>query len=142
MSERTNAETREWAESALAAHGYGKRHGRWTYRKEQAMAAAIPGALEALVAKCDEVDRLTRILAVERGDESAAPEGWKTARFGTWIHPETDSSVIDDGPCERFIDDDPQERTFVWLLEAMEALNEDLKAADKAREASDGDRLD
>jgi len=105
IGERTNAETRAWAEGVLPE---GAREARWVlddgveyddsgpYVARQPeirdadgccvalthtpgggwdgdLIAASPDLARALIAKCDEVDRLTRILAVERGNRDSAP---------------------------------------------------------------------
>ena len=111
IGERTNAETRAWAEGVLPE---GAREARWVlddgveyddsgpYVARQPeirdadgccvalthtpgggwdgdLIAASPDLARALIAKCDEVERLTRILAVERGDERLA-----TFKGGLW----------------------------------------------------------
>ena len=92
-----------------------------------------------LAAMTAERDRLARILAVERGDESRAPEGWRCGPSGWCVRgPDgQDVSMISreetDGPWVWWAHPDGgegREGTAPSALEAMEA-------ADAAREGSD-----
>lgn len=45
---------------------------------DAALIAEAPTLARAYLAACKEVERLSRVLRVEQGDESAAPKGWHT----------------------------------------------------------------
>ena len=124
MSERTNEETRAWAVEAGDEES-------WT-DYDDAIGVAVD-ACRALIAKCDEVARLTRILAVERGDESAAPEGRRLGDWTGWANdtPGSEAYVERDDPAWAWTFDD--RRASGEAPTALEAM----QAADKAREASD-----
>ena len=51
---------------------------------DAALMAESKRLARAYLAAREEVERLTRVLAVEGGDESAAPEGWRPAMGGAW----------------------------------------------------------
>jgi len=95
-----------------------------------------------VVALRAERDRLARVLAVERGDESQAPDGWR--RWGGGWERRPDPA----GPAEHFIQhfhsqwptphrwerrgiriDDPRHREWPTALEAMEALDAEVSDA-------------
>lgn len=48
------------------------------------LSKAAPAIALAYLAVCEERDRLARVLAVEGGDEAAAPEGWRPTTGGAW----------------------------------------------------------
>lgn len=74
MSERIPTDDlRAWARQALA----GGARGRIARRDLEAHAPDL--AAEVLELRAER-DRLARILAVEQGDESAAPKGWSRVR--------------------------------------------------------------
>jgi len=99
-------------------------------------------ALDRLEAVEAERDRLARILAVERGDESAAPKGWTMTRPGRWSHPYTDDAHA----CVYLLDAGPNQ--WGWYVSAPDASRnhsasaptalEAMEAADAARGGDDG----
>jgi len=83
-----------------------------------------------VVALLAERDRLARVLAVERGDESQAPEGWE--RYGDGWRRSAAAAVIQrfggsstpyrwERRGVRF--DDPRHQEWPTALEAMEAID-------------------
>lgn len=76
--------TDELRAKRAAAHkdGQNVRHDdRWRYAR-----AGASDAFRECLPIAEERDRLLRLLAVERGDESQAPEGWRRPA-GRWIGP-------------------------------------------------------
>jgi hypothetical protein len=77
------------------------------------------------------VARLTRILAVERGDQTQAPAGWQRYGDAAWRIPGPGGVVIQracDGMLDTWIRrgvlrDDPRCRIWPSALEAMEAID-------------------
>ena len=112
---------------------------------ESALGEWMVSRIEAAAYAEAERDRLARTLAVERGDQSQAPEGWQWREFGRWIHPLTRvdlcvvrrthphrpveylhgiSSHRDDGRDHR------SEATYPTALEAMEAADAAMDGAE------------
>jgi len=90
-----------------------------------------------------ERDRLARILAVERGDESQAPEGWRVGASGWFAYGE------DPGQCDREVMREDLTEPWLWVVysddgPAIKQGNapsylEAMDAADTARgEVTDG----
>jgi len=88
----------------------------------------------------NERDRLARILAVERGDEGQAPEGWRVGASGWFAYGE------DPGQCDREIMREDLTEPWLWVIysddgpatqqgPAPSAL-EAMEAADEARKES------
>lgn len=118
----TTEETEKWLNDLYLDYDDGdSTEGMW------AMRDIIHEASERLRAKCTEVDRLTRVLAVERGCEQQAPDGWTFDPHCGWVgaHDVVQRAQIH---CWSRLD---EEVNYPSALEAMEA-------ADAAREASDG----
>ena len=94
---------------------------------------AVADAAERAQAERDalraERDRLARILAVERGDESAAPEGWTMTRPGRWSHPYTDDAHA----CVYLLDTGPNQ--WGWYVSAPDAGRNHSASAPTALEA-------
>lgn len=86
----------------------------------------------ALERVCDERDRLARILAVERGDEAQAPEGWQ--RRGRWFGPSGASVLRGDAPAggQAWVAYGWESQVIGWFRHALEAM-EAADAADAAR---------
>lgn len=91
--------------------------------RNKADAQALAHAPTDIATLLAEVDRLTRLLAVERGDESAAPEGWTWA--GWWEHPRGLDVERDGAGRYRWVargtERDMAEGEAPTALEAMEA---------------------
>lgn len=114
---------------------------RW--RADADLIAAAPDLAAAVVSLAAERDRLERVLACERGDAEAAPDGWRLTRPGRWSRPYTDDAhacvyLLDTGPNRwGWYVSSPTDRrghsaSAPTALEAMEAAD----AADKSREGA------
>ena len=80
-------------------------------------------------------DRLARILTVERGDESAAPEGWRCVGLPVWARDDGSAVSGVPGAYDWFARGD--DLPFVARGTAPTALDA-MEAADAARGGDDG----
>lgn len=84
-----------------------------------------------------ERDRLARILAVECGDESQAPEGWRVGASGWFAYGE------DPGQCEREVMREDLTEPWLWVVysdEGPAAKQGTAPSAVEAMEAADAAR--
>ncbi|MDF1699601.1 MAG: hypothetical protein P1V36_00380 [Planctomycetota bacterium] len=128
------------------------------------LAAAAPDLARTVIARTEEVDalraraekaeaerdearrergRLARILAVERGDESQAPDGWRVGASGWFAYGE------DPGQCDREVMREDLTEPWLWVVYSDEgpaikqgpapSALQAMEAADAARgEVADG----
>ena len=101
-------------------------------RDDAAIIEAAPKLADAVIdlaaqvaALTAERDRLARILAVERGDASAAPEGWKRNKWDVWERPSGSVERIQAGEWDWLAD--MESGIAPTALEAMESADAALR---------------